>query len=171
MAQLLGEVKINQFLEHIVAQFNIGEYEKEAFMYKFHCNDALCAIGYEKQNKLFSRNYNFTIIIEKNIPTASEAKQEVSYSFQKKYWAAKKPSALMVVANKQFLLDWEVVDFASVKMSEEHFKRTFKMTILPGSYTSLIFPPMKQGIALYTEEIKALQSIINTVSSRLDYSA
>jgi len=170
MAQLLGEVKINQFLEHIVTQFNIGEFEKEEFMYKFNCNDALCAIGYERQNKLFSRNYNFTIIIEKTIPTSSAAKQEVNYSFRKKCWVGKNPSSLLVLANKQFALDWNVVDFASLTMSEDHFKRTIKMTILPGSYTSLIFPPMKQGIALYTEEIEALQSIINTISSKLDCS-
>ena len=43
-------------------------------------------------------------------------------------------------------------------------------SILPGSYTSLIFPTMKQAIALYEEEIKALQSIINTVSNKLDCS-
>ena len=170
MAQLLGEVKINQFLEHIVAQFNIGEFEKEEFMYKFNCNNALCAIGYERQNKLFARNYNFTIIIEKAISTSSATKQEVSYSFRKKCWVAENSSSLLVLANKQFSLDWNVVDFASLTMSEDHLKRTVKMTILPGSYTSLIFPPMRQGIALYTEEIKALQLIIKTVSSKLDCS-
>ncbi len=170
MAQLLGEVKINRFLEHIVAQFDIGEFEKEAFMYKFRNSDAFCAIGYEKQNKLFSRNYNFTIIIEKTIPASNAAKQEVSYSFRKKCWVGKSPNCLLEVANKQFSLDWNVVDFASLTMSEDHCKRTLKMTILPGSYTSLIFPPMWQGITLYSEEIKALQSIIHTVSSRLDCS-
>lgn len=168
--QLLGEVKINQFLEHIVTQFNIGEFEKSEFMYKFHNNNALCAIGYERQNKLFSRNYNFTIIIEKTMPTLSLTKQEVSYSFQKKCWIGKTSSALLVLANKEFSLDWHVIDFTSLTISEDHFKRTLKMTILPGSYTSLIFPPMRQAIALYEEEIKALQSIINTVSSKLDCS-
>ena len=170
MAQLLGEVKINQFLERIVSQFTIGEFEKKEFMYRFHHNDALCVMGYEKQSKLFSRNYNFTIIVEKTMPTSSLAKQEVSYSFRKKCWVGKTPSSLLVLANKHFSLDWNVVDFASLTMSEDHFKRTIKMTILPGSYTSLIFPPMKQGIALYTEEIEALQSIINTISSKLDCS-
>ena len=168
MGQFLGEVKINQFLEHIVSQFTIGEFEKKKFMYRFHRNDALCVMGYEKQSKLFSRNYNFTIIVEKTMPTSSVAKQEVSYSFQKKCWVGKTPSALLVLANKEFLLDWHVIDFMSLTMSEEHCKRTLKMTILPGSYTALIFPPMKQAIALYTEEIEVLQSIINTVSSRLD---
>lgn len=170
MVQLLGEVKINQFLEHIVSQFTIGEFEKKEFMYRFHRNDALCVIGYEKQSKLFSRNYNFTIIVEKTISTSSLVKQEVSYSFQKKCWVGKTPSALLLLANKQFSLDWHVVDFISLTMSEDHFKRTLKMTILPGSYTSLIFPPMRQAIALYEEEIKALQSIINKVSSKLDCS-
>lgn len=168
MVQLLGEVKINQFLEHIVSQFTIGEFEKKEFMYRFHRNDALCVIGYEKQSKLFSRNYNFTIIVEKMMPISSLVKQEVSYSFQKKCWVGKTPSALLVLANEEFSLDWHVIDFTSLTMSEDHFKRTLKMTILPGSYTALIFPPMKQAIALYTEEIEVLQSIINTVSSKLD---
>ena len=170
MAQLLGEVKINQFLEHIVTQFNIGEFEKEEFMYKFNCNDALCAIGYERQNKLFSRNYNFTIIIEKTIEASSAAKQEVNYSFRKKCWVGKTPSSLLVLANKHFSLDWNMVDFTSLTLSEDNFKRILKMTVLPGSYTSLIFPPMRQAIALYEEEIKALQSIITIVSSKLDCS-
>lgn len=170
MAQLLGEVKINQFLEQIVAQFNIGEFEKDAFMYKFQNNNANCAIGYEKQSKLFSKNYNFTIIIGKTIPNFSAAKQEVYYSFQKKNWVAKHSSSLLKEANKHFSLNWNVIDFASLTLSEEHDKRIFKMNILPGSYTSLIFPPMKQGIALHTEEIIALQSLIDVISSRLDYS-
>ena len=170
MAQLLGEVKINQFLEHIVTQFNIGEFEKKEFMYKFQKNNTLCVIGYEKQSKLFSRNYNFTIIVEKTMPTSSLAKQEVSYSFRKKCWVGKTPSSLLVLANKHFSLDWNMVDFTSLTLSEDNFKRTLKMTVLPGSYTSLIFPPMSQAIALYTEEIEVLQSIINTVSSKLNCS-
>jgi len=170
MVQLLGEVKIKQFLEHIVAQFHIGEFEKDGFLYKFRKNAALCEIGYERQHQLFARNYNFTIRIEKPIQATNTQSQQVSYSFQKKCWVGKTESSLLAIANKQFSFNWHAIDFLSLTMAEEAAKRVFTMTILPGSYTTLIFPPMKQGIAMHQEEITVLQSIINIVSSKLDCS-
>lgn len=169
MAQVLGEVRIHHFLENIIQRFQLNQYTKEGFLYKFHCHDALCAIGYEKQSKLFSKHYNFTIMIEKEIAT-SNTKQEVRYSFRKNCWVSKHPNHLLQIANSQFLFDWDVIDFSSLKIIEEENKRIFKMTILPGSYTSLLFPPLKQGIDLYEEEIKKLKLLIDIVSSKLDYS-
>lgn len=167
MVQLLGEVRIHQFLEQLIARFQLGEYEKNSFSYTFHCNEADCTIGYERQNKLFARNYNFTIVIEKAVATVSPVKQQIHYSFHKKRWVTKQENALLQIANKHFLLAWDQIDFLSLTMTEAAGKRTLKMCMLPGSYTALIFPPMKQGIDMHEEEVHLLRHFIDSMSQSL----
>jgi hypothetical protein len=171
MAQLIGEVKINKFLEQHIMRFQLPQYEKKDFIYSFQQNDAACAIGYERRNHLFSRNYNFTITIEKQLINEQLPKEEVSYSFVKKKWLSKQESSLLQFAKKHFNMQWEAIDFLSIKILQEGDKRIFKMSMLPGSYTALIFPPMKQGIDMHEEEIRMLREIIESVSSKLHYSA
>lgn len=170
MVKLLGEVKVESFLQSIITQFAYEQVEKEAFLYKFKLNDSMCAIGYEKQKKLFSKTYHFTVIIEKAMQNATKEKDEIRYFFHKNRWSSKKNSSLLKTANEQFLLNWSALDIESLKITETDHKRIFKMSVLPGSYTALLFPPLTQGIALHKDEIEAIKILVETMTCILDSS-
>lgn len=169
MPSLLGELKVKAFLESIVEQFDFPYTEKEEFMYLFSLNNAHCSIGYLKQDKFLSKNYNLTVIIEKAIVEQTVTEQEIDYQFHKKQWRAPKNIPLANLANTHLLLDWEMVDFSSLKILEKDQKRMFQMAILPGSYSTLLFPPMSQGIRLFEKEVDLIKSMVEEISLKLDY--
>ena len=169
MPKFLGELKVKSFLESIVEQFGFPYEENEGFMYSFSLNNACCQIGYVKQDKLISKNYNLTVTIEKSIQQSSSLAQEVDYQFHKRQWRTKRYPTLGNLANTHFLMDWDQVDFSSVKIVEKDQVRKIQMEILPGSYSTLLFPPMSQGIKLFEEEVEIIKSMIEDISLKLDY--
>ncbi len=168
MGKVLGEVKVARFLENLIQQLPYKIDEKQAFMYMFEQNNALCSIGYEKNKTLFSKAYHLTVKIEKEVQTAKAEKQEVRYLFHRQKWISKKESQLLKLANKHFRWKWSEIDLEHLTLSEENKKRIFKMSILPGSYNVLLFPPLTQGIELYPNELKCLVNWIDVISKQLD---
>ena len=165
---MLGEVKVERFLEKLIQQLPYEMAEKQEFMYKFQQNNSTCSIGYEKNKTLFSKAYNLTVRIEKDVRNPTDHKQEVSYLFHRKKWISKKDSHLLKLANRHFRWKWSEIDLENLTLVEENQKRTFKMTILPGSYNVLLFPPLTQGIELYPSELKCLVNWIDVISKQLD---
>lgn len=168
MGKVLGEVKVERFLEKLIQQLPYKIDEKQDFMYKFKRNNSMCSIGYEKNKTLFSKAYHLTVKIEKEVQTANPDKQEVRYLFHRQKWIAKKDSQLLKMANKYFRWKWSEIDLENITLIEENQKRIFKMSLLPGSYNVLLFPPLTQGIELYPKELKCLVNWIDVISKQLD---
>ncbi|HWK22957.1 MAG TPA: hypothetical protein VNS08_08005 [Ureibacillus sp.] len=168
MVKVLGEAKVEQFLEKLIHQLPYTMNEKKEFMYSFHHNNAICSIGYQKNKTLLSKAYQLTVKIEKEVQTATIEKQEVRYIFHRQKWTAKRESSLLKFANQHFCWNWSEIDLDSLTLIEENPKRTFKIAILPGSYNVLIFPPLTQGIELYPKELECLINWIDVISKRLD---
>lgn len=169
MVKLLGEVKVATFLNSIMAQFPYMDTVQDDFMYRFQLNNAHCSMGYTKQKRLFAKTYHFTIVIEKVIVETSRV-NEIRYIFHKNQWKSKTNSPLLKTANEQFLLNWSTLDLESLTITEIDKKRTFTMSVLPGSYTALLFPPLTQGIPLQPNEISTITNWIDTMTRILDSS-
>jgi len=165
---VLGEVKVERFLERLIQQLPYEIAEKQEFMYKFQQNNSTCSIGYERNKTLFSKAYNLTVKIEKDVKETNEEKQEVRYLFHRQKWISKKESPLLKLANRHFRWKWSEIDLEELTLVEESKKRIFKMSILPGSYNVLLFPPLTQGIELYPSELKCLVNWIDVISKQLD---
>ncbi|MFC7686533.1 hypothetical protein [Ureibacillus sp. GCM10028918] len=168
MGKVLGEVKVERFLEHLIRQLPYKIDEKEGFMYKFQQNHSVCSIGYERNKTLFSKAYHLTVKIEKEVQTAKVGKQEISYLFNRQKWISKKESQLLKMANRHFRWKWSEIDLVNLTLVEENQKRILKMSLLPGSYNVLLFPPLTQGIELYPNELKCLVNWIDVITKQLD---
>lgn len=168
MAKLLGEVKVEKFLESIMRQFSFDHIERKDFMFSFQLNDSVCSIGYEREKKLLSKMYHLTIIIETELDHIQTEKQEVNYLFHKRRWVSRKASKLTETANTFLSLDWSKIDIEKLRITEEGSHRVLKMTLFPGSYTTLLFPPLTQGIPLLEEEINCLKNWIEMISRNLN---
>ncbi len=168
MVKLLGEIKVEKFLSSIVDQLSFENIEKKEFMYSFPLNNSICSIGYEREKKLLSKMYHLTISIETKLNHFQSEKQEVNYLFHKRRWVSRKANKLIVIANTYFSFDWSLIDFEKLNIIEEGNNRILKMTILPGSYTTLLFPPLTQGIPLLEEEIICLKNWIKLISRDLN---
>ena len=170
MVKLLGEVKVERFIDQIVQQLPYEIDDKEQFMYKFHHNEAICFIGYEKKKTLLSKAYHFTVKIQKEIQGEGSFQEEVQYQFHKQKWISKKGDQLLKLANQCFQLNWTDLDMVKLNIVEEKGTRTLTMSLLPGSYNVLLFPPLTQGIEIYPKEMKTLVQLIDLISARLDKS-
>ncbi|QCR31260.1 hypothetical protein [Lysinibacillus sp. SGAir0095] len=168
MGRVVGEIKVERFLENLIQQLPYEMKGKQEFMYRFEQNNSMCSIGYEKNKTFFSKAYNLTVKIEKEVQSANAEKQEVRYLFHRQKWTSKKESPLLKIANRHFRWKWNEIDLEKLTMVEEKQKRTFKMSILPGSYNVLLFPPLTQGIELYPNELKCLVNWIDVISKQLD---
>lgn len=168
MDKVLGELKVERFLEKLIQQLPYNIEEKEGFMYKFQQNQSLCSIGYERNKTLFTKAYHLTVNIEKEIQNAKSEKQEIRYLFHRQKWISKKDSQLLKVANKHFRWKWSEIDLEKLTLVEENKKRIFKMSILPGSFNVLLFPPLTQGIEIYPNELKCIVNWIDVITKQLD---
>lgn len=168
MGKVLGEVKVERFLENLILQLPYKIDDKQEFMYNFQHNNSACSIGYERNKTLFSKAYHLTVKIEKKVQTAHSEKQDVHYLFHRHKWTSKKESQLLKMANRHFRWKWSEIDLVNLTLIEENHKRILKMTILPGSYHILLFPPLTQGIELYPNELKCIVNWIDVITRQLD---
>lgn len=164
----IAEKRISEFLNNIVSQFQYEFKKKADGAYYFENNGVCCTMLYEKRKKLFSKVCNFIIKIETTTPRESFTKTEVFYDFRKLHWYGKGNEEFSKVCNDLFQNNyWGLLDFEKIRIQRIQNKLIFEMMLLPGSFTSLVFPPLSQGIPIYESEIVILENIIKEVSNQL----
>jgi hypothetical protein len=163
----IAEQRVSKFLNNIVTQFHY-EFKKRDDAYFLDNNGVNCIIQYEKKKKLLSRVCHFVIKIEKTTTMENLEKKEAFYDFRKSLWYGKNNDQFNKICNQIFQnKNWKLLDFEKISIQWIQNKFIFEMKLLPGSFTSLVFPPLSQGIPIYESEILILENIIKEISKRL----
>lgn len=163
----ISKYRIDKFLHSIVTQFKYDFKEENPQNYIYEYQGSKCSIQYVKKKKFLTSVYHFTLTIIKPISTRNISTKEASYNFQKNCWYGKRDSSFGEICNQMFQSsDWRLLDFESLSIQQYQDKFIFKMILLPGSYTLIAFPPLSQGIPIYSKEIKLLENMIEFVTKQ-----
>ncbi|WP_397539149.1 hypothetical protein [Rummeliibacillus pycnus] len=165
----VGEHKINRFLHSIVSLFKYDFKRENPYHYIHENNGNYITIQYVKKKKLLSKVYHFTLKVEKHITVCNPETKEARYNFRKGCWNEKMDSEFGRMCNQLFQSNyWKLLDIEMLCIRQVQGKYIFEMNLLPGSYTSLILPPMAQGIPMYHSEVQMLENIIEGVLKQFE---
>lgn len=157
----VGNLKVEKFLEQIIKQFPFSFTAKKPFLYEASFEDTLCSVEYKSKKKLLAHLYTLTLTIQ--FPCISKDIVDATYLFHKQQWKYKTNPKESLFLDKLLPFDWKKLDLYTVTYSQKDHKGILQLSIIPGSYTILVFPPLNQGITLLPGEIEFLTKIIKTL--------
>jgi hypothetical protein len=157
----VGNLKVEKFLEQIIKQFPFPFTATNPFLYEASFEDILCSIKYQSKKKLLAHLYTLTLTIQ--FPCLSKEIVDATYLFHKQQWKYKTNPKEPLSLEKLLPFNWGSMDLYAVTYSQKDHKGILQLSIIPGSYTILVFPPLNQGITLLPDEVEFLTKLIKTL--------
>lgn len=147
--QTVSTLRAKAFFERQLGAFPFEWYKHTDFHYEVVGRN--CHFEFQAAKKWLTQLYTLSITMTRLLDVPDS---KATYHFQKKRWVGDQALAEIVA------IDFHELDFSSVTLVQQNGQATLQMTLIPGSYTALLLPPLKQGIPLLNHEVAFITAVI-----------
>lgn len=147
--QTLSTLRAKSFFERQLSAFPFEWHKHTDFYYEVVGHN--CHFEFQAAKKWLTQLYTLSITMTRPMELPDG---KAVYHFQKKRWIGDQTLGEIVA------IAFHELDFSEVMLVQKHGQATLQMTLIPGSYTALLLPPLKQGIPLLHHEIAFITSVI-----------